>query len=132
MGVLFHVDLRRYGNFVEEMLRSHPATNFNVPHFGSSRKALSHLLENYPNCYTDTSSLVPFMIEDPVSYKSFIRQFQDRILYGSDALIGDPERVESTQRFIDRFLDDPAIFHKLTCKNYLEFHGLGFLQAVTS
>lgn len=123
MCVLFHVDLRRYGNFVEEMLHSHPGTNFNVPHFGSSRKALSHLLETYPNCYTDTSSLVSFMIEDPASYKSFIRQFQDRILYGSDALIGDPERVESTQRFVDRFLDDPAIFHKLTCKNYLEFHG---------
>jgi hypothetical protein len=124
MCVLFHVDLRRYGNFVAEMLQSHPAINFNIPHFGSSRKALSHLLENYPNCYTDTSSLVPFMMEDPESYKSFIRQFQDRILYGSDALIGDPERVASTQRFVDLFLDDQAIFHKLTCNNYLEFHEL--------
>lgn len=123
MCVLFHVDLRRYGNFVEEMLSSHPATNFNVPHFGSSRKALLQLLENYPNCYTDVSSLVSFMREDPESYKSFIRQFQDRILYGSDALIGDPERIESTPRFVERFLDDPAIFHKLTCNNYLKFHG---------
>lgn len=123
MSVLFHADLRRYGNFVEEMLHGHPATNFNIPHFGSSRKALSHLLENYPNCYTDTSSLVPFMMEDPESYKSFIRQFQDRILYGSDALISNPGHVESTRISIERFLDDPALFHKLTCKNYLEFHG---------
>jgi hypothetical protein len=132
MCVLFHVDLRRYGNFVEEMLHSHPATNFNIPHFGSSRKALSHLLESYPNCYTDTSSLMPFMIEDPESYKSFIRQFQNRILYGSDALISNPGHIESTRGFLDRFLDDPALFHKLTGKNYREFHGLGVLPAVTS
>jgi hypothetical protein len=124
MCVLFHVDLRRYGNFVEEMLQSHPATNFNIPHFGFSRKAIYHLLETYPNCYTDTSSLVPFMLEDPESYKSFIGQFQDRILYGSDALISDPEFVSSTMSFVDRFLDDPAILQKLTWRNYLEFHGL--------
>ncbi|MDO8722055.1 MAG: amidohydrolase family protein, partial [Syntrophales bacterium] len=111
-------------DFVEEMLRSHPKTNFNIPHFGSSRKALFHLLETYPNCYTDTSSLVQFIIEDPASYKSFIRQYQDRILYGSDALISDPEHVESTQKFVDRFLDDQEIFHKLSYKNYLEFHGM--------
>lgn len=123
MCVLFHVDLRRYGNFAEEMLQSHPAINFNIPHFGSSRKVISHLLENYPNCYTDTSSLAPFMMQDPESYKSFIRQFQDRILYGSDAVISNPEHVESTREFLDKFLDDPELFQKLTGKNYLEFHG---------
>lgn len=123
MCVLFHVDLRRYGNFTEEMLRSHRETKFNIPHFGSSRKALVNLLENYPNCYTDTSSLLTFMREEPESYKSFIRQFQDRILYGSDALIGDPERMAEYQSFSEEFLDDPDIFHKLTCKNYRDFHG---------
>ena len=123
MCVLFHADLRRYGSFVEEMLHSHPTINFNIPHFGSSRRAMSNLLENYPNCYTDTSSLVPFMTQDPESYRSFIRQFQDRILYGSDALISNPGHVESTRGFLDQLLDDPALFHKLTHKNYLEFHG---------
>ncbi|MDP2725723.1 MAG: amidohydrolase family protein, partial [Syntrophales bacterium] len=124
MCVLLHVDLRRYGDFVKEMIRSHPKTNFNIPHFGSSRKAMSHLLETCPNCYTDTSSLGPFIMEDPVSYKSFILQYQDRILYGSDALISNSENVESTLKFVDQFLDDQEIFHKLTCKNYLAFHGM--------
>lgn len=124
MRVLFHVDLRRYGDFVQEMIRSHPKTNFNIPHFGSSRKALSHLLEAYTNCYTDTSSLVPFMAEDPAAYQYFIRHYQDRILYGSDALIGNPERVASSLGFVEQLLNDPEIFHKLTCKNYLAFHGL--------
>ena len=123
MCVLFHADLRRYGSFVEEMLRSYPATKFNVPHFGSSRKVLSHLFENYPNCYTDISSLVPFMREYPESYKQFIRQFPDRILYGSDALISNPGHIESTREFLDNFLDDPALVQKITCENYLAFHG---------
>lgn len=122
MCILFHVDLRRYGNFAEEMLKSHPQTNFNIPHFGSSRKAMSHLLGNYPNCYTDISSLTPFMRDDPESYQSFIRQFPDRMLYGSDALISKPGHVETTLRFLKRFLDDPILFHKLAGKNYLEFH----------
>jgi hypothetical protein len=123
MCVLFHVDLRRYGNFVEEMLDSYRATNFNIPHFGSSRKSLSRLIEKYPNCYTDTSSLVPFMREAPESYKGFIRQYQDRILYGSDALISNPGLVESTRGFLDEFLDDQELFQKLFSKNYREFHG---------
>ena len=124
MCVLLHVDLRSYSDFVKEMIRSHPKTNFNIPHFGSSRKAMSHLLETCPNCYTDTSSLGPFIMEDPVSYKSFILQYQDRVLYGSDALISNSEHVESTLKFVDQFLDDQEIFHKLTCKNYLAFHGM--------
>lgn len=124
MCVLFHVDLRRYSDFVEEMIRSHPETNFNIPHFGFSRKAISPFLETYPNCYTDTSALFPFMEEEPAAYRSFIRQYQDRILYGSDALIGDPGHVESSLKFVERLLDDQGIFHKLVCKNYTTFHGI--------
>ena len=58
MLVLFHADLRKYGGFVEEMVRSHPKTNFNIPHFGSSRKLISVLMDRYPNCYTDVSLLL--------------------------------------------------------------------------
>ncbi len=131
MCVLFHVDLRRYGDFVKEMLRSHPATNFNIAHFGSSRKALFHLLETYPNCYSDLSSLVPFMMENPTSYQSFIRQYQDRILYGSDVLISAPERIESTLRYVEELLDDQEIFHKLVYENYLAFHGISGREGIS-
>jgi len=122
MSVMMHVDLRKYGKFVEEMIRRHPQTNFNIPHFGFSRRAISFLLERYPNCYTDLSSLKPFMEKEPVSYEEFIRRYQDRILFGSDALIIQPELVQATLKFIDRFLDDIEIFHKLANKNYLAFH----------
>ncbi len=125
MPILMHVDLRRYGDFVEEMIRSHPGTHFNIPHFGFSRRVMSFLLEKYPNCYTDMSSLTSFMEKDPASYRSFIQQHQDRVLFGSDAVIGQPEIVQSTLEFINRFLEDMGIFHNLVNKNYMDYmtHG---------
>ena len=125
MPILMHADLRKYGNFVAEMIGSYPETNFNIPHFGFSRRAIAFLLDKYPNCYTDMSSLESFMEKDPVFYKGFIKQYQDRILFGSDALISQPERVQSTLKFINRFLEDMEIFHKLVNKNYRNYmtHG---------
>jgi len=121
MPILMHADLRKYGNFVAEMIGNFPKTNFNIPHFGFSRREISFLLDQYPNCYTDMSSLESFMEKDPVSYKSFIKQYQDRILFGSDALVSQPERIQSTLHFIDRFLDDKEILHKLVNKNYMNY-----------
>ena len=50
MSGLIHVDLRKYGEFMEEMLRIHLMTNFNIAHFGFSRRAIDLLLEKYDNC----------------------------------------------------------------------------------
>jgi hypothetical protein len=121
MPILIHVDLRKYGNFIAEMIGTYPKTNFNIPHFGFSRRAISFLLDQYPNCYTDVSSLVSFMKKDPISYKRFIQQYQDRILFGSDAVIGQPQSVQSTLEFLNRFLEDKEIFLKLANKNYLNY-----------
>ncbi|MGZ3515468.1 MAG: amidohydrolase family protein [Thermodesulfobacteriota bacterium] len=121
MPILIHVDLTKYGDFIAEMIESNSRTNFNIAHFGFSRRAISVLLEKYPNCYTDMSSLESFIEKDPLSYKSFIKQYQDRILFGSDALINEPERVESTLQFISRFLEDEEIFQKLVNKNYVDY-----------
>jgi predicted TIM-barrel fold metal-dependent hydrolase len=122
MPVLMHADLRKYGDFVAEMVRSHPRTNFNIPHFGFSRKAVSSLLDHYPNCYTDLSSLRNFMEKDRDSYRDFMRRYQDRILFGSDAIIGEVENVQSALKFLERFLGSEEIFYKLVNENYLTFH----------
>lgn len=121
MPILMHVDLRKHGNYVGEMIGSYPKTHFNIPHFGFSRRGIAFLLDKYPNCYTDMSSLESFMEKDPVPYQSFIQQYQDRILFGSDAVIGQPERVQSTLEFMNRFLEDMEIFHKLVNKNYMNY-----------
>ncbi|MBM4279123.1 MAG: hypothetical protein FJ130_14780 [Deltaproteobacteria bacterium] len=125
MPILMHVDLRRYGEFVEEMIGSHSGTNFNIPHFGFSKRAMSLLLDKHPNCYTDMSSLTSFMEKEPAAYKDFIQQYQDRILFGSDAVIGEPETVLSALEFMKRFLEDMEIFDKLSNKNYKNYmvHG---------
>jgi hypothetical protein len=123
MPVLMHVDLRKYGEFVAEMIRSHPQTNFNIPHFGFSRKALSALLDHYPNCYADLSSLRTFMEREPGSYRDFIWRYQDRILFGSDAIVSEPENVQSALTFLERFLGNGEPFSKLVNENYLTFHG---------
>jgi hypothetical protein len=65
--------------------------------------------------------LESFMEKDALSYKSFIRRYQDRILFGSDALVDEPERVESTLQFINGFLEDEEVFHKLANKNYMDY-----------
>jgi hypothetical protein len=122
MPVLMHVDLRKYGEFVAEMIRSHPQTNFNIPHFGFSRKALSALLNRYPNCYADLSSLRTFMERDPGSYRDFICRYQDRILFGSDSIVSETQNVQSALTFLERFLGNGEIFSRLVNENYLTFH----------
>lgn len=122
MTILFHVDLRKYGEFVREMLASHPRTNFNIAHFGFSRRSLAHLLDNYPNCYTDISSMTPFIKSELSSYLNFMKHYQNRILFGSDAMIDQPATVQNTIRFIIDFVDDPGLLKKMFRENYLAFH----------
>jgi hypothetical protein len=124
MSILMHADLRKHREFVAEMIRCHPQTNFNIPHFGFSRRAISSLLDNYPNCYTDLSSLRIFIEREPESYRNFIRRYEDRILFGSDALVSQPEKVRSALEFLKRFLENAEIFSKLVNENYLIFHGM--------
>ncbi|MCX8117611.1 MAG: amidohydrolase [Desulfobacterota bacterium] len=119
--VLMHVDLRRYGEFAESMLRSYPRTPFNIPHFGFSRKAISSLLKRYPNCFTDTSSLFPYMEQEPAAYRDFIKSYQDRILFGSDAVIGEPEKMVSVLNFMKGFLEDEQLLLKIAHRNYLQY-----------
>jgi len=122
MSILVHVDLRRYGDFISEMIKAHPMTNFNIPHFGFSRREISPLLEEYGNCFTDLSSLTAFMKKEPETYLEFIGRYQDRILFGSDALIGQPEVVKSSREFLFNFIDDKALLTKILSTNYLKFH----------
>jgi len=122
MCVLIHIDLRKYGEFVEEMIKSHPLTNFNIAHFGFSRRAIAPLLEKYDNCYTDFSSLIPFIRKAPGVYKEFIERYQSRILFGSDALIGRPEETKSALDFFLDYLDDQELLTKILNENYFKFH----------
>ncbi len=122
MPVLIHIDLSRYAEFTEELLKNHPLINFNIAHFGFSRRKIAPLLDRYPNCYTDMAALVTYISQNPSSYLDFVKCYQDRILFGSDSLIGVPETVLKTSRFVIDWLDDMGLAEKILYKNYLTFH----------
>ena len=124
LPVLFHADLRRYGDFMGELLSAHPDLRVNIPHFGGSRKKMAHFLNEYEHCYTDFSSLLPYMKKAPEAYRDFISSFPDRILFGSDALFGVPSVVKEYIAFTDGFLDR-ALRDKVGRENYLRFHKKG-------
>ncbi len=124
MPVLIHVDLRRYGPFIEQMIRNHPHTNFNIPHLGFSRRTISPLLERYPNCYTDLSSMVPFMKKDPGPYRRFIETYQDKVLFGSDAWMDQPEQMRSAAKSVSQVISGEGVLHKVMNRNYKLFHSL--------
>jgi hypothetical protein len=122
--VIFHADLRRYGGFVEDLLRSFTGTPFVIPHFGFSRKAVAGVLERWNNAYTDFSSLLPFMKKDPDAYKSFIAEFPDRVLFGTDATMGWADLTRAYLGFVREMLRDEEVLQKILSLNYLRVHGL--------
>ncbi|MFW6054881.1 MAG: amidohydrolase family protein, partial [Thermodesulfobacteriota bacterium] len=86
--VILHADLNRYLDFVTALLQSSPKTPFLIPHFGFTRRRMAGLLERFPQCFTDFSSLLPFMLQKPKAYQEFILTHQDRVLFGTDATLG--------------------------------------------
>jgi hypothetical protein len=67
--------------------------------------------------------MVPFMKKDAASYKSFIQRYYDKILFGSDALIDQPDQIQSALKSVRRILGDDGILHKVMNRNYNLFHG---------
>jgi hypothetical protein len=84
--VMYHVDLGHHGAFVEECLEEHPGLRVAIPHLGFSRRRMAGLLERFPAVVTDISSLRPFIEADPEAYRSFIAEYPERVLLGSDAI----------------------------------------------
>ncbi len=122
--IIFHADLRRYANVVSEILQINPGCPFIIPHFGFSRKLLAKLFERFNCCYTDFSSLLPFMQNNPDGYLDFMTTYNDRILFGSDALLGQPELTVNYLEFIITLVENEDIRVKIMCENYLHIHSI--------
>jgi len=93
LPVLYHMDASRYGDMMRAMLDDFPRLRINFPHFGISRRALSAILDSYPNVYTDIAYMRPHIQNNPGSYRDFICSYPDRVCFGSDALLYQPEIV---------------------------------------
>jgi hypothetical protein len=53
---------------------------------------------------------------------SFMRRYQDRILFGSDAIVSEVENVQSGLKCLEGFLGNAEILSKLVNENYLTFY----------
>lgn len=93
LPVLYHMDANRYGDVMQAILNDFPRMRINFPHFGIGRKAFSKILDRYPNVYTDIAYMLPHMQNNPDSYRDFISHYPDRVCFGSDALLYQPEVV---------------------------------------
>ena len=120
--VIFHAHLKQYGEFAKEILETFPSHPFIIPHFGFSRKIIAHFMERFDQCYSDFSSLLPYMKDDPEGYKDFITVFQDRILFGTDTSLSQPDIITNYYNFTVTLIIDREIQKKILSGNYLRIH----------
>lgn len=87
LPLLYHMDARRYGGVMKDLLDDFPRVRVNFPHLGIGRKAFSAFLDRYPNVFTDIASLLPHMRSNPAGYRDFIMHYPDRVCFGTDAFL---------------------------------------------
>lgn len=93
LPVLYHMDAGRHGDVMRAILEDFPHLRINFPHFGIGRRAFSAILDRYPNAYTDIAYMRPHIQEKPDGYRDFICHYPERVCFGSDALLYQPEIV---------------------------------------
>ncbi len=89
----------------ENMIRSHPATNFVIAHVGSYAENLrwvSEQMDLHSNMYIDISARIAELGRVPYSAKRFFEKHQDRILFGTDCTpVSMGNLHEVTYRFLE-------------------------------
>lgn len=79
---------------LENALTRHPRTTFIACHYANCEydfSILARLLDTYPNLYADISGRYEETGTIPRATSRFIRQYQDRLLYGTDMGRGQPQ-----------------------------------------
>ena len=123
--VIFHADLRLHEEFVRDILTNFGGHPFIFPHFGFSRKIMARLIEQFDGCYTDFSSLLPFMKKAPDKYREFIETYEDRVLFGSDATSDWPDLISEYIATVKALICDEVVLKKVFRDNYLKVHQVG-------
>lgn len=93
LPLLYHMDSRQYEDVMLSLLSDFPTLRINFAHLGIGRKKFSAILDRYQNVYTDIANLLPHVRNNPVSYRDFIMHYPDRVCFGSDAMLYQPEIV---------------------------------------
>jgi len=86
------------------VLARHPKTTFVALHFGNYAENLGYVsecLDRYPNMYVETGARVAELGRQPRAATRFFERYQDRILFGTDAV---PHGVETPQQIFGEAL----------------------------
>jgi len=111
LPICWHVNLTRYFDEFERVMRRHPNLIVIVPHFGvtfyrprsQKFREFQRLLDTYPNLYTDTSFgtrqiLVAGLevVSDNLDiFRAFFEKYSERILFGTDMVVtGNKEKTQ--------------------------------------
>ena len=133
LPILYHINLKKYGDELENILKEFPDLVINVPHYMVSSieiDEVKRMFDTYPNLYTDISFGSPQFFaagfrrisRNIEKYRDFFREYPDRILFGTDMVLTDIETKD--EEFMKATLQcyrDLLEKKKFTCepvKNY--------------
>lgn len=107
--VIMHVDLRRFGDFVDECLRIVPRLRLTLAHLGYSRRLVADYLER-GDVTADIANLGAHIVERSHSYAPFLEAYSESIVFGSDAFLGDLRGIADHADAISKIgLSDEAV-----------------------
>lgn len=125
LPVLYHMDANRHGDVMRAILDDFPRLRINFPHFGIGRKAFGKILESYANVFTDIAYMAPHIRNNPASYRDFICHYPDRVCFGSDALLYQPEIVLEYIELVRSLKMPEELESRVLAGNPRRFLGLG-------
>ncbi|MGK2906336.1 MAG: amidohydrolase family protein [Desulfuromonadales bacterium] len=125
LPVLYHMDANRYGDVMQAILDDFPRLRINFPHFGIGRKAFRKVLDSNDNVYTDIAFMAPHIRNNPESYRDFISYYPDRVCFGSDALLYQPEIVLEYIELVMSLKMPEELEARVLAGNPRRFLGLG-------
>ncbi|MCF6178291.1 MAG: amidohydrolase [Geopsychrobacter sp.] len=124
LPVLYHMDASRYGDMMRAILNDFPHLRINFPHFGIGRKAISQILDRYPNVFTDIAYMLPHIQNNPVSYADFICHYSTRVCFGTDALLYQADIILDYIKLMRSLKLPHAVEDRLFAENPRHFLGL--------
>jgi hypothetical protein len=113
---IVHLDLRRSEQWVRSLLGDLPDLRLTIAHLGYSRARMGPVLDEFDNVTGDIANLAAHLLAKPESYRAFLERYAGRIVFGSDAFLGDLSAIEHHGRALasiglsDEALD--AVLHR--------------------
>lgn len=99
---IVHLDLRHAEAWIRRTLTELPALRLTIAHLGYARSRMGPLLEEFPALLTDIANLAKHMETQPDSYRAFLDRYAGRVVFGSDAFLGDLSGVLRHAMAIER------------------------------